>query len=122
MKFVASLTDTQKAALGKLHHQGQTHRQRQRAHAVLLSDKGYTIEQLADIFGADRDTVSGWLHRWHQQGLDALSDAPKAGRRRKIDAALEQHLLELIERPTPDLKRALLCGLQKKGRAFPGTP
>ena len=59
MKFIPTLTEADQIALEAVHHKAKTHRQRQRAHAVLLSAKGFTLEQLADIFSVDRDTVSG---------------------------------------------------------------
>ena len=122
MKFISALTDADRAALEEVHRDAKTHRQRQRAHAVLLSAKGFTLEQLADIFGVDRDTVSGWLDAWQEHGLDGLSDAPKPGRRRKIDAALEAELLDLLLHPTPDLKAAVQAHLKKKTSGSAGTP
>ena len=89
MKYVPALTATDQKALEELHHDGKSHRQRQRAQAVLLSSKGFTLDQLAVICEADRDTVSGWLDQWQERGLDGLADAPKPGRRRKIDGSLE---------------------------------
>ncbi|WP_371829532.1 helix-turn-helix domain-containing protein [Vreelandella sedimenti] len=32
-----------------------------RAHAILLNPKGHTINQIRDIIGVRRDTVSTWL-------------------------------------------------------------
>jgi len=122
MKFVSALTQTDKAALTHLHSDGPTHRQRQRAQAVLLSAKGYTLEQVADVLDAGRNTVSGWLDLWQTQGLDGLCDAPKSGRHRKIDVALEAELLDLLQNPTPDLKAVVQAHLKKKQSRSLGTP
>ena len=62
----------------------------------MLSAKGFTLEQLASLCDVHPETVSGWLDAWQAQGLDGLADAPKPGRRRKIDAALEVQLLALL--------------------------
>ena len=78
MKFVPALTEADQVSLEAVHHTAKTHRQRQRAHAVLLSAKGFTLEQLAHILSVDRDTVSGWLNLWQDKGLDGLADAPKS--------------------------------------------
>jgi len=48
---------------------------RQRAHAVYLSDKGYRLDQLADIFAVDRDTASAWLTAWDSVGKYAWRQA-----------------------------------------------
>jgi len=122
MKLVSALTETDKEALTRLHCDGPTHRQRQRAKAVLLSAKGYTLDQIADVLDTSRFAVSGWLNRWQKQGLDGLADAPKSGRRRKIDAALEADLLDLLQHPTPDLKAVVQAHLKKKTARSVGTP
>ena len=114
MKFVLALTQPQRTALELLHLHGATARQRQRAHAVLLSTDGYPIEQLASILRADRDTISGWLDAWQNKGLDGLADAPKPGRPRKIDADLEAELLDLFTHPTPALKAVVQAHLKKR--------
>jgi hypothetical protein len=35
-----------------------------RAHAVLLSERRYSLEQIADIYQMDRHRVSQWLEWW----------------------------------------------------------
>jgi len=114
MKFVSTLTQQQRTALEPLHLNAATARQRQRAHAVLLSADGYPIEQLAGILRADRDTISGWLTAWQKKGLDGLADASKSGRPRKIDADLEAKLLDLMQNPTPALKAVVQAHLKKR--------
>ena len=81
----------------------------------MLSAKGFALEQLADIFSVDRDTVSGWLDAWQERGLDGLTDAPKPGRRRKIDGSLEAVLRDiLIENPSPNMKAMLQDEIKKR--------
>lgn len=122
MKFISALTEANQKALEDLHHEGKTHRGRQRAHAVLLSSRGFTREQLADIFSVDRDTVSGWLDAWQEHGLAGLADAPKPGRRRKIDASLEALVRDiLIDNPSPNMKATLEAEIKKKTNKSPGT-
>ena len=52
----------------------------QRAHMVLLSARGYTVPQIAQIFEVGEDTVRTWLHRYQERGADGLEDAPRPGR------------------------------------------
>jgi transposase len=59
-----------------MHLHGPTARQRQRAHAVLLSARGYKLDQLADILRADRDTISGWLDARQEQGMSPRLEEP----------------------------------------------
>jgi transposase len=51
-----------------------------RAHAVLLSARGYSLDQIADIYQQDRDRVSLWLDWWNECEYDGLADDPKSGR------------------------------------------
>jgi len=47
---------------------------------VLLSARGYTVPQLAEIFDVGEDVVRTWLHRYHQAGPVGLDDRPRPGR------------------------------------------
>ena len=113
MKHV-SLTSVQAQDLQAIRRRGATHRQRQRAHAILLSAKGYTLDQLADIFDCDRDTISRWLELWQQQGLEGLADAPKTGRPPKLDAVAHEILQQALDQPVPNLKGVVLPHLKKR--------
>ena len=109
------LTDAQQSALEQVYRHSRSHRTRQRAQAVLLSARGYSLDQLADILSADRDTLSRWLNTWQEKGFDALADAPRSGRPRKIDAQVEEALREILEQPSPNLKAFIAQEMQKKG-------
>ncbi len=122
MKFVSALTDAQHASLEELYRHGSVHRLRQRAQAVLLSAKGFTMEQIACACEVHTETISGWLNQWQQKGLAGLADAPKPGRPRKIDVVLEAELLDLLTHPTPALKAVVQAHIKKKAGTSPGTP
>jgi len=77
---------------------------RQRAHAILLSAKGYCIDQLVDIFFVDRDTITRWLDRWQEDHFDGLEDAPRSGRPRSIAVEQEASVLKQVEEDPRRLK------------------
>lgn len=54
-KFVKPLTIEQRKQLKEIMKSQATDRRRMRAHAVLLSDRRYSINQIADIYQVDRD-------------------------------------------------------------------
>ena len=83
MRFVTPLDDAAQAFLKKLMKNAKTFRLRQRAHAILLSNKRYSIEAIADIYDVHRDTVSRWIKHWNEKGVEGLEDAPKPGRPKK---------------------------------------
>ncbi len=53
---------------------------RRRTHAILLSNKGYSINQISDILAVRRGTVSIWLNAWKTDGLSGLTDKAHTGR------------------------------------------
>ena len=97
MKYVTALDPAQQTALEQHMKSSSSHRVRQRAHAILLSARGYSIEQLADIFAVHRSTISEWIDSWNSQRLDGLPDAPRSGRPGKLTEAEEQMLIEAVE-------------------------
>jgi transposase len=54
-----------------------------RAHMVLLSDRGYSVPQIAAIHDCGQDVVRLWLHRYRQEGVAGLEDEPRSGRPRR---------------------------------------
>ena len=51
-----------------------------RAQMVLLSARGYSVAQIAELFEVGEDVVRTWLHRFQQAGPDGLTDRPRPGR------------------------------------------
>lgn len=51
-----------------------------RAHMVLLSDRGFTVPQIAAIHDCGEDVVRIWLHRYEREGVTGLEDDPRSGR------------------------------------------
>lgn len=97
MKFVKGLSEAEQRTLLDASRYAPWPRFRQRAHAVLLSGKRYSLAQLADIFEVDRDTVSGWLKAWEQHGLLGLRDPEHSGRPRQGTEEDREWLCETIK-------------------------
>ena len=69
------------------------------AHAL----EGMTIGAAARAAGMERQALGDAIKRYNAEGLDGLFDRVKPGRPRKLDAAQEKELSELlIEGPDPD--------------------
>lgn len=84
MRYV-SLTTDQINQLTQLYKTSPDHRERQRAQALLLSQRNYSVPDLADLFEVDRDTIGRWMDRWqdwlNQPQPDlSLQDQPRSGR------------------------------------------
>lgn len=79
MVRIGPLSDEQRQALEQVRRRA-VGRVSQRAHMVLLSARGYTVGQIAEIFGVGEDVVRKWLHRYEQRGPLGLDDRPRPGR------------------------------------------
>ena len=121
MKFVSPLNEAAREGLDCIYRNDKSFKRRIRAHAVLLSSRGYRLEQLADIFVADRDTVSQWLKNWEERAFDGLSDAPRQGRPRKTSQEEDALLLREIERHPQQIAAASIKLKDKKISVSPQT-
>ena len=79
MVRIGPLSNEQRQALEQVRRRA-VGRVSQRAHMVLLSARGYTVEQIAEIFGVGEDVVRKWLHRYERSGPVGLDDRPRPGR------------------------------------------
>jgi transposase len=79
MMRIGPLPDEQRQALLMLRRRA-VGRVSMRAQMVLLSARGYSVPQIAEIFEVGEDVVRTWLHRFQQDGPDGLADRPRPGR------------------------------------------
>jgi len=66
----------------------QTHSKlhvRQRAHCILLSDRGFSVPQLAFFFSTRTHTVRAWFDRWEAEDVKGLEIRPGRGLKPSID-------------------------------------
>lgn len=84
MRYI-KLTLDQAVVLKERMLQSEDYRGISRCRAMMLSHKGYTIKDLADIFDVDRDTVAIWFDRYESQGIEGLKDQLSSGRPSKLD-------------------------------------
>lgn len=81
---VQPLNPEQKQQLENTKKNHQSDRPRKRAHGLLLSEMGYKVAEIAEIFGSTRQTVATWIKNWNTHGLESLFDAPRSGRPSKL--------------------------------------
>ncbi|GGX97065.1 hypothetical protein GCM10007160_25690 [Litchfieldella qijiaojingensis] len=117
-RFVAPLTDEELEVLTAAYHHGEKRALRRRAHAILLSHQGYTINQIRDILQVTRDTISIWFKNWETAGLSTLVDKPRCGRPSILDAQDVDRLQDLVQQH-PHQLRTLQARLQEDtGKRF----
>jgi len=69
-----SLTPEQQLIVNDAYQHGAKRALRRGDHTIFLSHKGHSINQIRDIFGIKRDTVSTWLSLWEKDGMEGLQD------------------------------------------------
>ena len=79
MVRIGPLTEAQRRDLERVRRRA-VGRVSQRAHMVLLSARGYSVQQIAEIFAVGEDVVRAWLHRYAREGPTGLDDRPRPGR------------------------------------------
>jgi len=85
------LTKKQRAELRQMARRS-VGRVSERAHFVLLSDKGKSVPEIAELMDYSAETVYGWLERYREQGAAGLDDEERSGRPPK-----EPHLKDIVE-------------------------
>jgi len=116
-KFVQELTDEQKSGLQAIMKSAEPHRKRRRAHAILLSARRFSIDQIAAIYEVDRDRVSQWLEWWRETEFDGLADEARPGRPPKLSVEEQAQALEIVREEPRSVRRAvaeIACRLKKK--------
>jgi transposase len=78
-KFVSKLNKDKILQLKQLWKNGSQARIRKRAHGIILSSKGYKIDDIADILEVHRNSVSSWITAKESTGIAGLSDKSRSG-------------------------------------------
>jgi len=106
-RFVNPLSDEERESLGYLKDHGETPRIRHRAHAILLSDSGKSVNELAGIFETTRVTVCSWLARWEEWGPRGLADGARSGAPPKLTKSEKRKILKLLKKYPHSPKQVL---------------
>src|ERR687898_1305013 len=73
----------------------------ERARIVLLAAAGLASRAIARELGCRHHTVSKWRVRFARERLAGLADAPRPGKPKTYDAAVDRRILALLDRPPP---------------------
>jgi transposase len=119
-KFVKLLTTEQREQLSVLMKSAAPQRTRMRAHAVLLSERRYSLEQIADIYQVDRDRVSQWLEWWEAEQVAGLDDEPRSGRPPKLTESERQEALNIALQEPRTIKTGLKRIADELGKLISG--
>ena len=106
-KFVQPLMEEQREQLKEVMKSQSPQRSRMRAHAILLSERRYSIDRIADIYQVDRDRVSEWLNWWEEAKFAGLEDDPRSGRPPKLTEKEQKRAVTLTLKEPRSLRQGL---------------
>lgn len=117
-KYVNPLDGEEIEQLKKMMNTSDSVRARVRAHCVLLSSEGYGVDEIARIYHADRDSVSSWIDKWEQSGVEGLYDKPRSGKPPKLCESEIEVVMELIKEHPHSPKTILAKIFDKIGKTI----
>ena len=117
-KRYIKLTETARQALNDGFKNGQKATFRQRCHFLLLSDQGYDIQQIAEMYQVTRQVVARWFTRYEQKGIDGLHTKKGQGEKPILRIENQEHIQavkELVAQHAQDLDPVLAALAQRFG-------
>lgn len=91
MIYVRPLTEAERQEIKRMRRQ-EVGRVSLRAQLILLSEKHWTVPQLAVLLEMSRVTIRAWIDRFEYWGPAGLYDEQRSGRPRKMQRAVERTL------------------------------
>lgn len=102
-KIEIRVTDEEETTLRLWTAAGKTEqRMAERARVILLSAKGYKLEEVSAGSGLSPQNCSKWRKRFMRDGLDGLKDIARPGRPREIGAEERVRVMALACQKPPD--------------------
>lgn len=71
---------------------GKSEGYRIRCHGIILSHRGYSVEEIAEFFEVTRITVYNWMNRWEESGIEGLKTQPGQGRKPLLQTDNKDHV------------------------------
>lgn len=105
MKYAKPLSLEEKLTLRELMRNGKTPGKRMRAHAILLSAEGKSINEIATIYPVHRVSVASWISDWEQSGIVGLLDKERSGRPHKLTEEEQARVKQLLQENPRSLKK-----------------
>jgi transposase len=109
-RFIEKLTAAQNRSLERGYRTGKSHFYRRKCHCILLSNKGKTVQELANLYGVKTRTVYSWFDLWESEGIKGLALKPGRGRKPKLNVSDEiqvKTVKVLIENEPKNLNRVV---------------
>jgi transposase len=84
MRYITNIDEETIKELEKIMKEDERYKSRHRAHAILLSNQGKTINELAEIFGCQIRTIYRWFDRFEADKIEGIFELKGRGRKPKL--------------------------------------
>jgi transposase len=103
-KYIVTLTKEEKRILNEINNKGKhSAEKRKRAQALLLAEKDYTDDMIADRTGLSRRGLEQLRQRFVEEGFEVtLAGKPRGHKPKALGGADEARLIALACSPKPD--------------------
>lgn len=92
------LPDTSLQRIRSLYARERNHRAKTRLLAAIHRKQGKSIDEIAYLVSAPRDTVYGWLRRFTTRGIGAKDSIKQPGRPAQLTIKQRMELVKILER------------------------
>lgn len=109
------LTDEDRKTLTELARDGTAeHRLARRANALVLLDKGWSCQQVAQALLLDDDTIRTWYRLFEQDGVDGLAGFHYGGRSCQLTAEQQDKLKAWVAQTLPRTTREVGAWIERE--------
>lgn len=91
-RFISKLRKKDKKLLKDGWESGKSLSFRKRCHGILLSARGFTVNEIASFYDVKITTVYGWFNRWEMDGYEGLKTQPGQGRKPILSSDNKEHV------------------------------
>jgi len=113
MRFIHDLSRETLRLLARIHKDSQYPQVRQRAHCIILSFRGYSVQQLQEIFQVSQLTIYNWLNAWESDCLCGLYDKKGRGRKSKLTKEQQEKIREWVKKYPKNINKILTLVKEK---------
>jgi len=112
-RYVEKLNQETIKKLENLRKKGKNSKERERSHAILLSDQKVSPKELGKIFNKTRRTIYNWLKEWEEKEVESFILAER-GRNTIFDENKHKEAVEKHIEKYPHQPKKILALIQKE--------
>ena len=91
-RFISNIKEKEIACLLEGKKTGKSEGYRSRCHGIILSYRGYTVDEISEFLEVTRITVYNWMNRWEKSGIEGLRTQAGQGRKALLQTDNKIHV------------------------------